>query len=74
MDVHVACAHVHVMRIYRLVEDAPITINNAELEAKVGNIKFFSATYRLFKLPGLLEPVSRHVGPLTTSRLAGQPA
>jgi len=40
----------------RLVEDSPITINNAELEAKVGNIKFFSATYRLFKLPGLLEP------------------
>jgi len=41
----------------RLVEDAPITINNAALEAKVGNIKFFSATYRLFKLPqGMLEP------------------
>ena len=34
----------------RLVEDAPITINNAELEEKVGEIKFFSATYRLFKL------------------------
>jgi len=41
----------------RLVEDAPITINNAALEAKVGNIKFFSATYRLFKMPqGMLEP------------------
>uniref|UniRef100_A0A7S3BT41 Arsenite methyltransferase n=1 Tax=Haptolina ericina TaxID=156174 RepID=A0A7S3BT41_9EUKA len=39
----------------RLVEDAPITINNAELEDKVGQIKFFSATYRLFKLPTLLD-------------------
>jgi len=35
----------------RLVDDSPITINNQELEAKVGQIDFFSATYRLFKLP-----------------------
>jgi len=40
----------------RLVEDSTITINNKELEAKLDHIKFFSATYRLFKLPGLLEP------------------
>lgn len=31
-------------------QDAPITINNPELEEKVGQIQFFSATYRLFKL------------------------
>lgn len=37
----------------RLVDDKPITINNREIEAKVGNIQFFSATYRLFKLPEL---------------------
>jgi len=41
----------------RLVEDAPITIQNKEIEEKVGQIKFYSATYRLFKLPkGMLEP------------------
>lgn len=41
----------------RLVEDAPITVNNKALEAKLGHIGFYSATYRLFKLPsGVLEP------------------
>lgn len=39
----------------RLVEDAPITISNADVEAKIGHIGFYSATYRLFKLPGLLD-------------------
>ncbi|GMI41290.1 hypothetical protein TrCOL_g7657 [Triparma columacea] len=37
----------------RLVEDSRISINNAALERKCGNIKFYSATYRLFKLPEL---------------------
>lgn len=37
----------------RLVSNNPITIQNKELEKKVGNIKFYSATYRLFKLPEL---------------------
>ncbi len=37
----------------RLVEDRPLTINNQAIEDKVGEIKFFSATYRLFKLPKL---------------------
>ena len=37
----------------RLVEDRPITIDNPAIEAKIGHIKFFSATYRLFKLPEL---------------------
>jgi arsenite methyltransferase len=46
----------------RLVEDAPITINNAALEAKVGNIKFFSATYRLFKMPQARVRVRVRVG------------
>jgi len=37
----------------RLVEDAPITINNKKIEERVGHIKFWSATYRLFKIPEL---------------------
>src|SRR5690554_863442 len=37
----------------RVVEDEPITIENDLLEEKVGNIKFFSVTYRLFKIEGL---------------------
>jgi len=40
----------------RLVSSNRITIRNQELEKEVGNIKFYSATYRLFKLPELLEP------------------
>ena len=34
----------------RLVESRPLTIENPAIEEKVGNIKFYSATYRLFKL------------------------
>jgi 2-polyprenyl-3-methyl-5-hydroxy-6-metoxy-1,4-benzoquinol methylase len=37
----------------RLVSDSPITVNNPELSALLGDIRFFSATYRLFKLDGL---------------------
>ena len=34
----------------RLVNDRPITLGNTALADKVGNIRFYSATYRLFKL------------------------
>jgi SAM-dependent methyltransferase len=37
----------------RLVEDHPIAIGNDEIHRKIGHIRFFSATYRLFKLAGL---------------------
>lgn len=37
----------------RLVKDSPITISNVALEKLVNHIKFFSATYRLFKLERL---------------------
>jgi arsenite methyltransferase len=37
----------------RLADDRPVTIDNPELIEKTGNIRFYSATYRLFKLPGL---------------------
>jgi SAM-dependent methyltransferase len=37
----------------RVVESHPITVENEDLQDKLGNIKFFSVTYRLFKLDGL---------------------
>jgi len=37
----------------RLVSDAPITIENAEIQTKIGHVKFHSATFRLFKIPEL---------------------
>ncbi len=37
----------------RLVASRPIEITDAAVKAKLGQAKFFSATYRLFKLPGL---------------------
>ena len=37
----------------RVTESHPITVENPELEALVGNIGFFSVTYRLFKIDGL---------------------
>lgn len=40
----------------RLVSSNPITVQNKELEKLVKHIDFYSATYRLFKLPDLLEP------------------
>ncbi len=37
----------------RLVEDRPLTIDNPEIEKKLGHINFTSATYRLFKIDEL---------------------
>lgn len=37
----------------RLVTDRPVEVDDPELRQKVGDIQFFSATYRLFKLPEL---------------------
>ncbi|MBL4606279.1 MAG: methyltransferase domain-containing protein [Pseudomonadales bacterium] len=37
----------------RLVEDRPLLITDSQLSAKTGNLQFFSATYRLFKLDEL---------------------
>lgn len=45
----------------RLVEDRPIAITDPALAARVGNTRFFSATYRLFKLDGL-EPECEDYG------------
>ncbi|MFK5894338.1 MAG: methyltransferase domain-containing protein, partial [Pseudomonadota bacterium] len=45
----------------RLVEDRPLSIDNNEIETLIGHIGFYSATYRLFKLPGL-EPACEDYG------------
>lgn len=37
----------------RLVEDRPLVVTDPELAARTGNIRFYSATYRMFKLAGL---------------------
>lgn len=37
----------------RLVEDRPLAITEPALQARLGNLQFYSATYRLFKLDGL---------------------
>jgi arsenite methyltransferase len=37
----------------RLVTDRPLAITDPALAPRVGNLRFFSATYRLFKLDGL---------------------
>ena len=37
----------------RLTEDRPLDITDPELAARTGNLRFFSATYRLFKLAAL---------------------
>lgn len=45
----------------RLVSDRPLTLTQPEVREKVGNVRFFSATYRLFKLEGL-EPACEDYG------------
>ena len=37
----------------RLVEDRPLAVTDNTLSAQTGNLRFYSATYRLFKLDGL---------------------
>ncbi len=39
----------------RLVEDRPLTVDNPEIEKRLGVHRFYSATYRLFKIPELEE-------------------
>jgi len=45
----------------RLVEDSPLSISNPAIEAAVGNIRFYSATYRLFNID-TLEPACEDYG------------
>lgn len=45
----------------RLVTDRPIEITDAGMRETIGDVRFFSATYRLFKLPAL-EPACEDYG------------
>jgi SAM-dependent methyltransferase len=45
----------------RLVDDRPVAVTDPRMAEKVGEIRFFSATYRLFKLPEL-EPGAEDYG------------
>lgn len=45
----------------RLVESRPLTIENPTIEKKLGNIRFYSATYRLFNIDSL-EPACEDYG------------
>lgn len=45
----------------RLVKSRPLAIENAGLQEKLGDRRFYSATYRLFKLPDL-EPACEDYG------------
>ncbi len=51
----------------RLVTDKPVSVDDPELAKKVGAIRFFSATYRLFKLSEL-EPGRENYGQSVTYR------
>lgn len=44
----------------RLVTDRPLVITDPELAPRTGNIRFFSATYRLFNLAGLEDACEDH--------------
>ena len=46
-------AHAHGFADPRLVEDRPLTVTDPVLSARIGNLRFFSATYRLFKIEAL---------------------
>ena len=54
-------------RDYRVVSRRKVTIANPEIEAKTGNIDFFSLTVRVFKLPQL-EDICEDYGQVATYR------
>jgi arsenite methyltransferase len=58
----------------RLVTSRPLDVTNPKLAAKLGTAKFFSATYRLFKLPDL-ETACEDYGQAVVYKgtLSGQP-
>lgn len=46
----------------RVLSASPITVQNAELQAVVGEARFYSITYRLFKIPGKIETLCEDYG------------
>ena len=47
---------------YRVVTSRRIDVNDAEVEARVGTINFYSMTIRAFKLPESLEDICEDYG------------
>jgi hypothetical protein len=43
-------------------QDSPITVGNESLAEKVGSLKYAAATYRLFKLPDVLDDEQEDYG------------
>ena len=52
----------------RVLSMAPIEVTDPELKKVVGEAKFYSITYRLFKLPGLLEDKCEDYGQVAVYR------
>ena len=56
-----------------LLQQAPIAVNDPGMRALLGNAQFFSITYRLFKLPGFLEPQCEDYGQVAIYKVSGLP-
>lgn len=54
----------------RQVSISEITIQDPELKSITGNARFFSITFRLFKLPGLLEPACEDYGQVAVYKVS----
>lgn len=54
----------------RQVSINEITIQDPELKAITGNARFFSITYRLFKLPSMLEPACEDYGQIAVYKVS----
>ncbi|KAK9806764.1 hypothetical protein WJX72_001784 [[Myrmecia] bisecta] len=50
----------------RVLSSAPIEVHDAGMRRVLGNAKFYSITYRLFKLPDLLETLCEDYGQVAT--------
>ena len=46
----------------RVLSKSEIEVHDPQMRALLGNARFYSITYRLFKLPGLLEPACEDYG------------
>ena len=67
-----AIVRVHVVAVQaaddlrRVTQRGEIAVHDAAILALVGCARFYSVTYRLFKLPGLLEPACEDYGHVVT--------
>lgn len=55
-----------------VLHKAPIEINDPDMRALLGNARFCSITYRLFKLPGLLESACEDYGQVAVYKVCIQ--